>query len=78
MLNQGKSYINHITSDQIQTSVRKAFEVTADFSRETEVDALVLCIPTPFNKYREPDLGYVIYTVDSAIHYIQKGHVISF
>ena len=77
MLNQGKSYIGHITSAQIKASGRKDFKVTADFTRTTEADALILCVPTPLNKYREPDLSFVKSTVDSVIPYLKKGHVIS-
>ena len=77
ILGQGKSYIEHISSDLIKTSLAKGFEATTDFSRATEADTLILCVPTPLNKYREPDLSYVTDTTDAVIPYLRKGHVLS-
>jgi UDP-N-acetyl-D-glucosamine dehydrogenase len=77
MLNQGESYIEHIPSSQIQTSLNKGFEATTDFSKAAEADTLILCVPTPLNKYREPDLSYVTDTTDAVIPYLRKGHVLS-
>jgi len=77
MLNQGKSYIEHIPSEQIQISLEEGFEATTDFSRAKEADALILCVPTPLNKYREPDLSYVTDTTDAIVPYLRKGHVLS-
>ncbi len=76
-LNKGRSYIEHIPSSQIQASVEVGFEATTDFSRATEVDALILCVPTPLNKHREPDISYVIETTEAVIPYLRKGHVLS-
>lgn len=77
LLNQGKSYIEHISSGKIKESLDKGFEATTDFSRASEVDTLILCVPTPLNKYREPDLSYVTDTTDAVIPYLRKGHVLS-
>ena len=77
MLNKGESYIEHISSELIQSSLKKGFEATTDFSRAAEADTLILCVPTPLNKYREPDLSYVTDTVDAVIPYLRKGHVLS-
>lgn len=77
LLNKGKSYIEHIPSEKIQNSLEKGFEATTDFSRATEADTLILCVPTPLNKYREPDLSYVTDTTDAVIPYLKKGHVLS-
>lgn len=76
-LNAGKSYIEHISEDKIKRSVENGFEATTDFSRAKEADALILCVPTPLNKYREPDLSFVIDTTDAIIPYLRKGHVLS-
>lgn len=65
LLNQGKSYIEHIPSKKLVTANNAGFEATTDFSRVAEVDAVILCVPTPLNKYREPDISYVINTVDA-------------
>src|SRR5665213_2173289 len=61
-LHAGKSYIEHISSVSIETAIRRGFDPTTDFSRATKVDALILCVPTPLNKYREPDLSFVLNT----------------
>ena len=76
-LNQGNSYIDHIPSKHIKQSVDKGFEATTDFSRVAEADALLICVPTPLNKHREPDLSFVISTTDFIIPYLRKGHVLS-
>ena len=76
-LNQGKSYIGHIPSAKIQTSLEKGFEATTDFSRATETDAVILCVPTPLNKYHEPNLSYVTNTTDAILPYLKAGHVLS-
>lgn len=76
-LNAGKSYIEHISAEKIKESIENGFEATTDFSRSTEVDALILCVPTPLNKYREPDLSFVIDTTDAIIPYLRQGHILS-
>jgi len=76
-LNQGRSFIKHIASASIKNAVdRKMFQATNDFSRAAEADALLICVPTPLNQYREPDLSYVTGTVDSFCPYLRKGQVI--
>ena len=76
-LMKGESYIEHIHSEHIKAAVCKGFEATLDFKRITEVDAIILCVPTPLNKYREPDLSYVLNTVESILPNLRKGQVIS-
>jgi UDP-N-acetyl-D-glucosamine dehydrogenase len=76
LLKHGKSYIKHILVKQILTSVQNGFEATTDFTRALEVDTLILCVPTPLNKYREPDLSFVTDTTDSIVPFLKKGHVI--
>jgi UDP-N-acetyl-D-glucosamine dehydrogenase len=76
-LNQGQSYIKHIPPEGIQKALSRGFEATSDFSRVAEADALILCVPTPLNKYREPELGYVTATVDSLVPYLRPGQVVS-
>lgn len=77
MLNKGRSYIKHISSANINKVVKKNFKVTTDFSKATEADALIICVPTPLNKYREPDLSYVLGTTESLLPYMRKGQIIS-
>ena len=77
MLNQGISYIEHISTEHIKKAVENGFEAITDFSRVAEADALIICVPTPLNKYREPDLSFVIDTTDFIIPHLRKGHVLS-
>ena len=77
LLNAGKSYIEHIPSARIAKAASSGFEATTDFSRATECDALILCVPTPLNRYREPDMSFVINTTNSLKPYFREGQVIS-
>nr|WP_288499273.1 UDP-N-acetyl-D-glucosamine 6-dehydrogenase [uncultured Pseudomonas sp.] len=76
-LNGGQSYIEHIPSEKVSRARQSGFEATSDFSRVGECDALILCVPTPLNKYREPDMSYVISTADSLKPYLRPGQVVS-
>lgn len=76
-LNNGESYIEHIHSDDISLAKERGFEATVDFSKISEVDAIILCVPTPLNKYREPDLSYVLDTTEACAPYLRPGHIVS-
>lgn len=76
-LNSGISDIEHIPNTSIAAAVKTGFEATADFARASECDALILCVPTPLNKYREPDLSYVISTTNSLKVHLRTGQVVS-
>ncbi len=76
-LNNGKSYIELIPSRKIASAREQGFKATSDFSKASEADALILCIPTPLNKYREPDLSFVTDTTDMVVPYLRKGQVLS-
>ena len=76
-LNKGQSYIEHIPAREVAKARKGGFEATADFSRAKEADALILCVPTPLNKYREPDLSFIIDTVESLVPHLRKGQLVS-
>src|SRR5690554_4988036 len=76
-LNAGKSYIEHIAPSRVADARGTGFEATADFARAAECDALILCVPTPLNKYREPDISFVVDTTNAIKPYLRKGQVIS-
>src|ERR1035438_1983366 len=62
-LNGGRSYIKHISSEAIADAIKSGtFSASADFSRLEEADAIIICVPTPLNKNREPDISYIIDT----------------
>jgi UDP-N-acetyl-D-glucosamine dehydrogenase len=76
-LNGGESYIEHIPGSKIQNARTTGFEATTDFSRASECDALILCVPTPLNKYREPDMSFVINTTDGLKPHLRAGQIVS-
>jgi UDP-N-acetyl-D-glucosamine dehydrogenase len=76
-ISKGESYIGSISDQVIQRTISSGFEVTADFSRATDVDAIILCVPTPLNSHREPDLSFIIETMNSLLPHIKQNQVIS-
>ena len=72
-----ESYFKHIGKDKIAVAVDNGLSVTIDFSKANEVDALIICVPTPLNKSREPDLSYVISTVELMLPHLRKGQIVS-
>ncbi|MCC8945712.1 nucleotide sugar dehydrogenase [Bradyrhizobium brasilense] len=76
-LQAGHSYIEHIPASSVKAANERGFEATTDFSRAKEVDALILCVPTPLNKYREPDLSFVLSTTESLLPHLHQGMIIS-
>ncbi|WP_010276886.1 nucleotide sugar dehydrogenase [Paenibacillus senegalensis] len=77
-INNGQSYFRHIPSDFIADAVDKNFlSATTDFSNISTVDVIIICLPTPLNKYREPDLSYVINTMGEIAPYLRKGQLLS-
>ena len=76
-LNAGKSYIEHIKGEHIARARKSGFEATTDFSRAAKADALILCVPTPLNKYREPDLSFIIDTTESLVPHLRRGQLVS-
>ncbi len=77
-INSGKSYIKHIDGQAIQSHVKAGvLSATTDFSRIREVDALILCVPTPLDEHFEPDLSYVVSTIEAIVPHLSKGQIIS-
>ncbi|HYM59737.1 MAG TPA: nucleotide sugar dehydrogenase, partial [Thermoanaerobaculia bacterium] len=76
-LNAGRSYIEHIRAASIAAARGRGFQATADFARAREADALIICVPTPLNPHREPDLSYVIGTVEAIVPHLRRGHIVS-
>ena len=76
-ISAGITYIKHIPDQAVHSAVSNGFTATVDFSRAHEVDALILCVPTPLGQHREPDLSYVLDTMDSLLPYMKKGQVVS-
>ena len=76
-LNAGKSYIKHIEASDIASAVKSgAFAASTDFERIREVEAVIICVPTPLNKNREPDISYIVDTGRLMAPYLQKGTLV--
>ncbi|MGO4388494.1 nucleotide sugar dehydrogenase [Microvirga sp. 2YAF29] len=77
-LNRGESYIRHIPEAPIKEAVaEKRLEATTDFTRLGEPDAILICVPTPLTKHREPDLSYVENTARTIAATLRKGQLIA-
>ena len=76
-LNAGESYIKHIDGERVK-AVRetKLFEATTDFARIKEVDCILICVPTPLTKHREPDVSYITSTGEVLAKHIRQGQFI--
>jgi UDP-N-acetyl-D-glucosamine dehydrogenase len=75
-LNCGESYIRHIQAAAIAAARANGFSATSDFSRLREADAIIICVPTPLNKYREPDLSFVLDTTDAILPHLRRGQIV--
>jgi UDP-N-acetyl-D-glucosamine dehydrogenase len=75
-IDQGGSYIFRIPATEIQAAKAKGFSATADYSRLTEMDAIIICVPTPLNEYHEPDLSYITDTAKSIAPHLRPGHLV--
>ena len=76
-LARGRSYFAHIPSERVAAVNSERFQATTDFSRAAKADALIICVPTPLNQYREPDLSFVTDTMDSLLPGLRAGQVVS-
>jgi UDP-N-acetyl-D-glucosamine dehydrogenase len=73
-LNAGRSYIKHISSDAIAAAVKgKTFSASGDFNLIREVEAVIICVPTPLNKNREPDISFIIETGKFVAPHLQRN-----
>jgi UDP-N-acetyl-D-glucosamine dehydrogenase len=76
-LNRGESYIQHIDGQSIAAMRRSGrFAATGDFARLNELDAVILCLPTPLTRHREPDLSFVERTAEALAPHLRRGQLI--
>lgn len=76
-LNSGHSSIKHIPDSDIEMMKSVGFEATGDFSRTAQCEVLIICVPTPLDKTREPDLSYVTATMDMISPHFRAGQLLS-
>jgi UDP-N-acetyl-D-glucosamine dehydrogenase len=76
LLSSGGSYIHRISPSEIALARERGFAATSDFSELQRVDAIVICVPTPLNEHREPDLSYIRSTAESIAPHLRGGQLI--
>ncbi len=78
MINEGQSYLSTVPADSIQKCLfDKRLEASSDPSIVEQVDVIIICVPTPLNKYREPDLSFVENTVKMTLPHLRPGKMIA-
>ena len=76
LLNSGKSYIEHIKEDDISAMSNNGFTATTDFSEITNVDVIILCVPTPLGVHNEPDLSYIHGTLKNIKPHLKENQLL--
>ena len=75
-LNNGGSYIVRIEASQIQSARERGFTPTTEFARIAEMDAVIICVPTPLDEFRQPDMSYIVGTAESIAPHLHAGQLI--
>ena len=75
-LAKGGSYIYRIAPEEIQAAQASGFAATADYSQLSEMDAVIICVPTPLNEYHEPDLSFITNTTHSIAPHLRAGQLV--
>jgi UDP-N-acetyl-D-glucosamine dehydrogenase len=77
LLNDGKSYIHAVPDDRLGEHLQaKRFRATSDFSELSTCDVIIICVPTPLTRHREPDLSYVVNTARTIARYLKPGRLV--
>ncbi len=75
-LNNGRSYIYRIPQTEIAAAASKGFLATDEYAHAKEMDAIIICVPTPLNEYHEPDLSYIRDTAKAIAPHVRAGQLI--
>src|SRR5713226_7556322 len=75
-LSRGESYIYRVPSTEIQAARRKKFSATVNYSDISRMDAVIICVPTPLNEQREPDLSFITNTAEAITPYLRAGQLV--
>jgi len=76
MLNKGQSFIKHINKIKINDAINSGLQASSDFSRVSEVDIIIICVPTPLGPHNEPDLSYIKTTLELIKSYFKKRQLL--
>ncbi|HVN19637.1 MAG TPA: nucleotide sugar dehydrogenase [Dongiaceae bacterium] len=75
-LAKGGSYIYRIAPEEIQAAQKSGFRATSDYSQLSDMDAIIICVPTPLDEYHEPDLSFITDTTHSIAPYLRAGQLV--
>jgi UDP-N-acetyl-D-glucosamine dehydrogenase len=76
-VNAGRSYIPDIPTDALKERVAAGrLQATSDFSRLAQMDAVIVCVPTPLRKTKDPDISYILAAVEQIVKFVGKGQLI--
>src|SRR5437763_12052758 len=75
-LNEDGSYIHRIPPTDIATARKRGFSATAEFAQIEKMDAIIICVPTPLNENREPDLSYIVSTAEAIAPHLRAGQLV--
>jgi UDP-N-acetyl-D-glucosamine dehydrogenase len=75
-LNSGRSYIVRITPNEVNGARQAGFKATSDYAKIADMDAVIICVPTPLNEYREPDMSYIENTAKAIAPYVHPGQIV--
>src|SRR5271155_5661401 len=75
-LSKGGSYIYRIGGEEIRAAQAQGFSATSDYARLIEMDAVIICVPTPLNQYHEPDLSFITDTTHAIAPHLQPGQLV--
>jgi len=74
MVNRGENYIGDVVDEELKELVdSKMIEATCDYSKISECDTISICVPTPLDKYMQPDISYVVNSSNDIAKYVKKG-----
>ena len=77
-ISKGETYIKHIPAEKINNAVQSGnFSATTDFERLPEVDAIIICVPTPLDEHREPDMSYIVSTAEMIKKHLRPGQLVT-
>ena len=76
MLNNKKSYLKHSPDEKISHMISKGFKATTDFKNIKDVDVIIICVPTPLDHHKEPDLSAIIKTGQTIAPFMKKNQLI--
>ena len=76
LLRERKSYIRHIDLSAVQSDLDGRFSATSDFTKLAKMDCIIICVPTPLNKNREPDMRFVFDTARTIAQYLRKDQLV--